>query len=166
MANIDQIGYHNVRSKYPIGVDNSMIELITRPWNKLIGSVKLYIKQWTKPVTTGLVSGILSDTTRSRVDLIAENALLRQQLIVLRRQVKRPQLTQIDRIRLVLLARCTSSNRTLCCAGIETCFATFGGASHGRRTASRVSPLKRSLSSGRWPRKTTCGVRSAFAVSC
>jgi predicted transcriptional regulator len=84
-----------------------MIELITRLWNKLIGSVKLRIKQWTRPVTTGLVTGILSDSTRSRADLIAENALLRQQLIVLRRQVKRPQLTQIDRIRLVLLARCS-----------------------------------------------------------
>ncbi len=60
-----------------------------------------------KPVTTGLVTGILSDTTRSRVDLIAENALLRQQLIVLRRQVKRPQLNPGDRTRLVLLARFT-----------------------------------------------------------
>jgi putative transposase len=47
------------------------------------------------------------DTTRSRADLIAENALLRQQLIVLSRQIKRPQLTKADRIRLVLLARCT-----------------------------------------------------------
>jgi hypothetical protein len=84
-----------------------MIELITRPWNKLVGSVKLHIKQWTKPVTTGLVTGILSDTTRSRPDLIAENALLRQQLIVLKRQIKRPQLAPGDRTRLVLLARCT-----------------------------------------------------------
>ena len=84
-----------------------MIEPIARPWNKLIGSVKLHIKQWTKPVTPRLVTDILSDTTRSRADLIAENALLRQQLIVLRRQVKRPQLTPGDRTRLVLLARCT-----------------------------------------------------------
>ena len=44
--------------------------------------------------------------TRSRTDLIAENAMLRQQLIVLNRQMKRPQLTNGDRIRLVLLARC------------------------------------------------------------
>jgi putative transposase len=44
---------------------------------------------------------------RSRADLIAENALLRQQLTILRRQVKRPRLTKADRIRLVLLARCT-----------------------------------------------------------
>jgi putative transposase len=33
--------------------------------------------------------------------------MLRQQLIVLRRQVKRPQLTNGDRLRLVLVARCT-----------------------------------------------------------
>jgi hypothetical protein len=107
LANIAQTGYHAVRSEYPFGVDNSMVELIIRPWKLLIDRVKLHIKLWTKPVTTGLVTGILSDTTRSRVDLIAENALLRQQLIVLRRQVKRPQLTPGDRIRLVLLARCT-----------------------------------------------------------
>jgi hypothetical protein len=32
-----------------------------------------------------LISGVLSDLTRSRSDLIVENALLRQQLIVLNR---------------------------------------------------------------------------------
>jgi hypothetical protein len=107
VANIDQIGYRDVRSECPIGVDNSVIELVTGLWNKLIGRVRLRIRQWTRAVTTGLVTGILSDSTRSRADLITENALLRQQLIVLRRQVKRPQLTQFDRIRLVLLARFT-----------------------------------------------------------
>jgi putative transposase len=45
--------------------------------------------------------------TRSRADLIAENLMLRQQLIVLNRQVKRPELATGDRLRLVLLARCT-----------------------------------------------------------
>jgi putative transposase len=75
--------------------------------NRCVSHVKQLIKQWTKPLTTSLVTSALSDTTRSRVDLIAENALLRQQLIVLRRQIKRPQLTKVDRIRLVLLARCT-----------------------------------------------------------
>ena len=68
---------------------------------------KQHLKQWTKPVTATLVTGTLSDITRSRTDLIAENLMLRQQLIVLNRQVKRPQLTNGDRIRLVLLARCT-----------------------------------------------------------
>ena len=66
-----------------------------------------YLKQWTKPVSATLVTGALSDLTRSRADLIAECVMLRQQLIVLKRQVKRPQLTNRDRLRLVLFARCT-----------------------------------------------------------
>jgi putative transposase len=84
-----------------------MIEATIDSWKQLVSHLKQLIKQYAKPLTTGLVTGALSDTTRSRVDLIAENALLRQQLIVLRRQIKRPQLTKADRIRLVLLARCT-----------------------------------------------------------
>jgi transposase InsO family protein len=65
------------------------------------------IKHWVKPTTTMLVAASLTDMTRSKADLIAENAMLRQQLIVLNRQVKRPQLNNGDRLRLVLLARCT-----------------------------------------------------------
>lgn len=42
--------------------------------------------------------------TRSKKDLIAENMFLRQQLIVLEREVARPRLTQRDRQILVLLA--------------------------------------------------------------
>jgi putative transposase len=84
-----------------------MIEAIIVAWKQLISHSKQLIKHYTKPLASGLVIGVLSDTTRSRVELIAENALLRQQLIVLRRQVKRPLLTQPERARLVLLARCT-----------------------------------------------------------
>jgi putative transposase len=80
-----------------------MIEATIGAWKQLVS----HLKQYTKPLTSGLVIGTLSDTTRSRVDLIAENALLRQQLIILRQQVKRPLLTQSERARLVLLARCT-----------------------------------------------------------
>jgi hypothetical protein len=66
---------------------------------------KQYLKQWTKPVTATFATGALSDLARNRADLIAENVMLQQQLIVRKRQVKRPQLTHGDRIRLVLLAR-------------------------------------------------------------
>jgi hypothetical protein len=48
------------------------------------------IKDWIKPSNPSLFTGTLSDLTRSRTDLFVENALLRQQLIVLNRQVKRP----------------------------------------------------------------------------
>ncbi len=35
-------------------------------------------KKWAKPATLSLISGVLSDLTRSRSDLVVENALLRQ----------------------------------------------------------------------------------------
>src|SRR5215472_18059664 len=59
---------------------------------------------WTKPDTTSLLLGALTDLARSKSELAAENALLRQQLIILRRQVKRPVCTKTDRMLLVLLA--------------------------------------------------------------
>ena len=60
---------------------------------------------WIKPDTNFLLLGILTDLTRSKSDLVAENALLRKPLIILRRQVKRPVCTKTDRMLLVLLAR-------------------------------------------------------------
>ena len=51
-----------------------------------------------------LAAGTLADLARDTPALIAENALLRQQLIVLRRSVKRPRCTPADRALLVLLA--------------------------------------------------------------
>ncbi|HET8914043.1 MAG TPA: integrase core domain-containing protein, partial [Ktedonobacteraceae bacterium] len=63
------------------------------------------LTRWTKPLGISLPLATLTDLGRSKSELIAENALLRQQLIVLKRQVKRPTFTRTDRILLVLLAR-------------------------------------------------------------
>jgi putative transposase len=60
---------------------------------------------WTKPASTSFILGTLTDLARSRSELVAENALLRKPLIILRRQVKRPACTKTDRLILVLLAR-------------------------------------------------------------
>jgi putative transposase len=60
---------------------------------------------WTRPATGSLVVSTVGDLTRTKAALVAENAFLRQQLVVLRRQVKRPALTPADRLRLILLAR-------------------------------------------------------------
>jgi putative transposase len=49
--------------------------------------------------------GTLTDQARSKSELMAENALLRKPLIILRRHVKRPSFTTTDRLLLVLLAR-------------------------------------------------------------
>ena len=65
--------------------------------------------RWTKPLRTSLPLSTLTDLGRSKSELLAENALLRQQLIVLKRQVKRPTFTKTDRILLVLLARLVRS---------------------------------------------------------
>jgi putative transposase len=66
--------------------------------------VESRFKQWTKPAKRNQVMSIVSDLKRSKSELIAENLFLRQQLIVLERQVVRPKLTQHDRRVLVLLA--------------------------------------------------------------
>jgi hypothetical protein len=58
----------------------------------------------TTPSRTRLVVDALADLPRGKGDLIAENALLRQQLIVSQRSVKRVRCTPTDRALLVLLA--------------------------------------------------------------
>jgi hypothetical protein len=60
---------------------------------------------WAKPGPTSLLLGTLTDLVRSKHELVAENALLRQQLIILHRQVKRPACTKTDRMLLVLVAK-------------------------------------------------------------
>jgi putative transposase len=61
--------------------------------------------RWTKPLTFSLPLQTMADLGRSKSELIAENALLCQQLIILKRQVKRSSITRTDRMLLVLLAR-------------------------------------------------------------
>ena len=43
----------------------------------------------------------LTDLGRNKSELISEHALLRQQLLILKRQVKRPACTKTDRLLLV-----------------------------------------------------------------
>ena len=54
-----------------------------------------------KPSTDSLPEGLLLEATRGKMDLMVENAFLRQQLVVLRRTIKRPQPTSGDRLSLV-----------------------------------------------------------------
>ena len=64
-----------------------ILYLIARLGQSLISG----LRTWTKPITENLLAGAVTDVTRSRRDLFIENALLRQQLLVLNRQVKRRQ---------------------------------------------------------------------------
>ena len=69
-----------------------------------VDAIRTGVSQWTTPHPVALAAGLAADLTRSRGELLLENALLRQQLLVLRRTVKRPILTPLDRGLLVLLA--------------------------------------------------------------
>ena len=60
---------------------------------------------WTRPSNSSLLLETLADLIKPKSELIAENALLRQQIVILKRQVKRPACTKADRLLLVLLAR-------------------------------------------------------------
>jgi putative transposase len=84
-------------------VDFSLF-LFTQSIGSLWQAVNRRFRQWTKPINDTLVLSTALDITRSRLELMLENALLRQQLIVLKRQVKRPKLTWRDRTLFVLLA--------------------------------------------------------------
>ena len=57
-----------------------------------------------QPVSS-LAVGIARDVVRSRTELVAENAFLRQQLIVLQRHVPHPRFRAGERVTLVLFAR-------------------------------------------------------------
>jgi len=80
------------------------VKLLVRCLRPCFNYLNKRYQEWTKPDTESLVPGTLVDVTRSKRDLIAENAFLRQQLIVLKRQTPRPSLTPEDRGLLVLLA--------------------------------------------------------------
>lgn len=84
-----------------------MFTAIINACKNVINRVKAQLKKITKPATATLAISTITDLPRKKSDLIVENAMLRQQLIVLKRSVKRPKLTNGDRVRLSFLARLT-----------------------------------------------------------
>ncbi len=80
------------------------VKRLMQSLHPLIKYLNEHYKLWTQPDTESLITGTLVDITRSKRDSIAENAFLRQQLIVLKRQTPHPALTSKDRGLLVLLA--------------------------------------------------------------
>jgi hypothetical protein len=82
-----------------------MLTYLRRLKNGCLDALFSRFTRWTRPLGTSLPLAILTDLGKSKSQLIAENALLRQQLIMLKRQVKRPACTKTDRVLLVLLAR-------------------------------------------------------------
>ena len=82
----------------------SLRQALRQRFRFFLQRVEQGFKHWSRPTNAGLLLGTIADMTRNKSELMAENAFLRQQLIVLRRQTKRPVLTSSDRGLLVVLA--------------------------------------------------------------
>ena len=78
---------------------------------RIITLLNEIVRRLLQPASRSVVLASVADLSRSKADLIAENALLRQQLAILKRQTKRPRLTTADRLRLLFMARVTKTWR-------------------------------------------------------
>ncbi len=81
-----------------------LLHRVARVGRHLVQAFGRRLAAATTPAVPLPVVGTLADLVRSKPALVAENALLRQQLLILRRSVKRPRCTPADRALLVLLA--------------------------------------------------------------
>ena len=65
-----------------------------------------------RPSSASMPFGVARDAVRTRLELVAENASLRQQLIVLQRHVPSPRFREGERVTLVLFAHLTRGWRS------------------------------------------------------
>jgi transposase InsO family protein len=98
------LAYHFSSPRSLIAV-SVLLSVFTRQIRCSLCQLCHQVLQWTRPTSHSLLSATLTDLACSKSELIAENALLRQQLIILHRQVRRPTYAKTDRMLLVLLAR-------------------------------------------------------------
>jgi hypothetical protein len=81
-----------------------VLSALGQAFHRFVANVESRFKNWTRPASYALLEATAADLIRTKPELIAENAFLRQQLIVLKRQVKHPTFTPFDRGLLVVLA--------------------------------------------------------------
>jgi len=73
----------------------------------LIGALTQLCQSLFRPASSAPKVGIgaARDLTRTQSELLAENVLLRQQVVMLRRSIRRPRCHRDDRLFLIILAR-------------------------------------------------------------
>jgi putative transposase len=81
-----------------------LLRRVSRAGCAVLHALRRRLVAATKPAAPTVLAGSVGDLARSKTELVAENAPLRQQLVVLTRRVKRPRCTPTDRSLLVLLA--------------------------------------------------------------
>jgi hypothetical protein len=141
-------------------------------WSRVIE----WLREWTKPDHHGLAGGAVAEATRSKSELMLENALLRQQLIVLERQAKCPQLSWWERGIMVLLAsKLRNWKGALFIVQPDTLLKWHrdlsgwcGGANHSPSSRADDHRCRDGWcnSSDAWPARIHCGEPNAFGVRC
>lgn len=81
-----------------------MIAFLHRILVLLLSPISHHLGRRVQPDNHTLLPNAAVDIPRSKAELVVKNAFLRQQLMVLNRQVKRPVLERRERVLLVLLA--------------------------------------------------------------
>jgi len=76
---------------------------LRRSARQFFAAARARVARWARLAPLALAFGSAADATRSRSELLLENALLRHQLAVYSRAARRPQLAPADRGLLVLL---------------------------------------------------------------
>ncbi len=87
-----------------LGGLTSFLTNIKKGIQQFVQQIQQTSQGWLKPKASSLTLGIATDRLRSKADLMLKNALLRQQLVVVARQLKRAQFTRWDRLLWVCLA--------------------------------------------------------------
>ncbi len=89
----------------------SIVAAVREEFVCFLRNVGELIKKLTKPAPSvaAAAAGVAVDTTRTKQNLVVQNALLRQQLVVLRRSFSRPQLEDTDRSKRGPLSRLDSA---------------------------------------------------------
>ncbi len=81
-----------------------MISALQHLFELILHIIAQHIQRRAKPRNPSMFTGAILDLTRTRSELVLENAFLRQQLIVLNRQVVHPACKSHERVLLVMLA--------------------------------------------------------------
>ena len=88
-----------------------LLDCLPRAGRSALQTLRRRLAAATRPAAPAALAGALADLARSEGELIAENALPRQQLVVLQRSVKLPHCRPADRTLLPLLASRVGARR-------------------------------------------------------
>jgi hypothetical protein len=81
-----------------------LLHHITRAGQTILQALRRRVLAAMRPAPPLVVAGVLADLARGKGERMVEHALLRQQLVLLKRSITRPRCTAVDRTLLVLLA--------------------------------------------------------------